>query len=159
MVNTTSNRIFQIFFLLFLLSGCNKEGTSQNLQADNFARGADISWLPQMEANGCKFYNDKAMEEDCFKILKDHGINSIMLRTFANPSEDKASGHCSLEETVAMAVRARKWGMMVMIDFHYSDSWADPGKQRKPTAWEGQFKHCSSSNYASNKSMQLCMGI
>jgi arabinogalactan endo-1,4-beta-galactosidase len=102
-----------------------------------FAKGADISWLPQMEASGYKFYNDRGEEEDCFKILKDHGINSIRLRTFVNPSDDKFSGHCSKEETVAMALRAQKWGMKVMINFHYSDSWADPGKQKKPAAWEG----------------------
>jgi arabinogalactan endo-1,4-beta-galactosidase len=100
-------------------------------------KGADISWLPQMEATGYKFYSDEGKEEDCFKILKDHGINTIRLRTFVNPSPDPISGHCSKEETVAMAERARKWGMYVMIDFHYSDSWADPSKQVKPKAWEG----------------------
>lgn len=90
-----------------------------------------------MEATGFKFYNDNGANEDCFKILKDHGINTIRLRTWVNPSDDKASGHCSKDETVAMALRAKKWGMRVMIDFHYSDSWADPAKQKKPAAWEG----------------------
>ena len=126
-----------MLFSAILLTGFCKQVHSQNLQSPEFAKGADISWLPQMEATGYKFYNDNGMEEDCFKILKDHGINSIRLRTFVNPSENRASGHCSKDETVAMAVRAKKWGMRVMIDFHYSDSWADPGKQRKPKAWEG----------------------
>ena len=131
--------IRNLFFLfsLLLILGCSKESISQNHSAQPFAKGADISWLPQMEATGYKFYNDNGQEEDCFKILKDHGINSIRLRTFVNPSDDKASGHCSKDETVAMAVRAQKWGMKVMIDFHNSDTWADPGKQRKPKAWEG----------------------
>jgi arabinogalactan endo-1,4-beta-galactosidase len=102
-----------------------------------FAKGADISWLPQMEANGYVFYNDKGKPEDCFKILKDHGINSIRLRTWVNPSDNPHSGHCSKDETVAMAVRAKRWGMRVMIDFHYSDTWADPANQKKPKAWEG----------------------
>jgi arabinogalactan endo-1,4-beta-galactosidase len=106
-------------------------------QAQDFAKGADISWLPQMEATGYTFYNDKGMKQDCFQILKEHGINTIRLRTWVNPSSDKASGHCSKEETVAMAQRAKKWGMRVMIDFHYSDSWADPAQQKKPAAWEG----------------------
>jgi arabinogalactan endo-1,4-beta-galactosidase len=124
--------------LVVLLTSCSKEGTSQKPPvADSLAKGADISWLPQMEATGYKFYSDQGKEEDCFKILKDHGINSIRLRTFVNPSDDKASGHCSKEETVAMAVRAQKWGMKVMINFHYSDSWADPAKQNKPNAWVG----------------------
>ncbi|MEI6752285.1 MAG: glycosyl hydrolase 53 family protein [Paludibacter sp.] len=103
----------------------------------NFAKGADISWLPQMEAAGYKFYSDSGVVEDCFKILKDHGINSIRLRSWVNPSNDPKHGHCSKTETVAMAVRAKQWGMRVMIDFHYSDSWADPSKQQKPKAWEG----------------------
>lgn len=127
----------KIFLLVLLITRCSKEGITQNTNNDIFAKGADISWLPQMEATGYKFYNDNGVEEDCFKILKDHGINSIRLRTFVNPSDNPASGHCSKDETVAMALRAQKWGMRVMINFHYSDSWADPGKQRKPKAWEG----------------------
>jgi len=106
-------------------------------KSNTFAKGADVSWLPQMEASGYKFYNNQGVQEDCFKILKDHGINSIRLRTFVNPSNDPDSGHCSKDETVAMALRAKNNGMRVMIDFHYSDSWADPSKQVKPKAWEG----------------------
>ncbi|MBO0938112.1 glycosyl hydrolase 53 family protein [Fibrella sp. HMF5335] len=106
-------------------------------QTQPFAKGADISWLPQMEASGYKFYNSQGKQQDCFQILKDHGINAIRLRTWVNPSQDNASGHCSKDETVVMAQRAKKWGMDVMIDFHYSDTWADPGKQQKPAAWEG----------------------
>lgn len=122
-----------------LTSGCKAETpiiNSSIVATDStFAKGADISWLPQMEASGYIFYNDNGVVEDCFKILKDHGINSIRLRTWVNPSQDKASGHCSKAETVAMAVRANQLGMRVMIDFHYSDSWADPSKQVKPNAW------------------------
>jgi len=139
-MKTTPTRILTIVLSVILIAGCGKQTESQNKPDStnsSFAKGADISWLPQMEATGYKFYNDNGLEEDCFKILKDHGINSIRLRTFVNPSDDKASGHCSKDETVAMAVRAQKWGMKVMIDFHYSDTWADPGKQRKPRAWEG----------------------
>lgn len=110
---------------------------SENTPTQAFAKGADISWLPQMEASGYKFYNEQGKPEDCIKILKDHGINSIRLRTFVNPSNDPYSGHCSKDETVSMAVRAKKMGMRIMIDFHYSDSWADPSKQKKPEAWEG----------------------
>ena len=128
-----------LFLTYFLFVGCkNANSESPSIVSDaNFAKGADISWLPQMEATGYKFYNDAGVEQDCFQILKDHGINTIRLRTWVNPSNDRASGHCSKDETVAMAVRAQKWGMRVMIDFHYSDSWADPAKQKKPAAWEG----------------------
>jgi len=128
--------------LISFTSNCKAETPQVNTPVTShasspFAKGADISWLPQMEATGYVFYNDNGVAEDCFKILKDHGINSIRLRTWVNPSTDRASGHCSKEETVAMAVRAQSWGMRVMIDFHYSDSWADPSKQVKPKAWEG----------------------
>lgn len=134
-----SKEIFSLLlFSAFLLFGCSKVYSDSPTTTDSsFVKGADISWLPQMEATGYKFYNDKGVEQDCFQILKDHGINTIRLRTWVNPSDDKASGHCSKDETVAMAVRAQKWGMRVMIDFHYSDTWADPGKQVKPAAWVG----------------------
>ena len=101
-----------------------------------FAKGADIGWLPQMEATGYKFYNNNGKETDCLQLLKDLGMNSIRLRVWVNPSDDKASGHCSKEETIAMALRAQKMGFRIMINFHYSDSWADPAKQFKPKAWE-----------------------
>jgi arabinogalactan endo-1,4-beta-galactosidase len=105
--------------------------------AGEFVKGADVGWLPQMEATGYKFYNSQGKEQDCLQILKDYGINTIRLRTWVNPSNDRASGHNSKAETVAMAVRAHKMGMRIMLNFHYSDSWADPQQQRKPAAWVG----------------------
>jgi len=139
MKNQINKSVYLLILFSFIYStfSCKGESRIELPLKGNFAKGADISWLPQMEASEYKFYNHQGVEEDCFKILKDHGINSIRLRTWVNPSEDKFSGHCSKDETVAMAVRAQKWGMRVMIDFHYSDSWADPGKQVKPKAWEG----------------------
>src|SRR6218665_2468002 len=105
-------------------------------EKNSFSKGADIGWLPQMEATGYQFYDTDGSQKDCLQLLKDRGINTIRLRVWVNPSDDKASGHCSKDETVAMAVRAQKMGMRIMIDFHYSDSWADPAKQFKPKAWE-----------------------
>ncbi len=136
---------FRTFFAVISTSlisiGCTHHYASQNAtpraDSSSFAKGADISWLPQMEATGFRFYNNSGVETDVFSILKTHGINSIRLRTWVNPSDDKISGHCSKAETVAMALRAKQANMRVMIDFHYSDSWADPGKQKKPAAWEG----------------------
>lgn len=106
----------------------------QNNKID-FAKGADVGWLQQMEATGYKFFNDNGVEQDCLEILKDHGIDSIRLRAWVNPSDDPRSGHCSTEEVVEMSVRAKKMGFKLMIDFHYSDTWADPAKQAKPAAW------------------------
>lgn len=100
------------------------------------AKGADVGWLHQMEATGYKFYNTNGEEDDCFNILKDYGINSIRLRAWVNPSNDPTCGHCSTAEVVEMALRAKEMGFRLMIDLHYSDSWADPEKQKKPIAWE-----------------------
>ncbi len=100
-----------------------------------FVRGADVGWLQQMEATGYIFYDSSGVQKDCLQILKDHGINTVRLRVWVNPSNDKINGHCSKKEVAGMAVRAKNMGMRVLIDFHYSDSWADPSKQNKPAAW------------------------
>lgn len=126
-------KVILISFLFLPLPGIS-QAIIQGRSA--FAKGADVSWLPQMEATGYQFYDTDGKPADCLQLLKARGMNSVRLRVFVNPSNDKASGHCSKEETVALAVRAQKMGMRVMIDFHYSDSWADPGKQFKPKAWE-----------------------
>lgn len=103
--------------------------------ASTFAKGADIGWLSQMELTGYTFYDADGTKKECLQLLKDRGINTIRLRVWVNPSGDKINGHCSKDETVAMAVRAKNMGMRIMINFHYSDTWADPGKQAKPAAW------------------------
>lgn len=99
--------------------------------AVTFAKGADISWVTQMEASGVKFYNKSGLQQDPFALLKSLGFNSIRLRAWVNPSD----GWCNTADLVKKALRAQNAGMQVMIDFHYADSWADPGKQPKPVAW------------------------
>ncbi|EKP0277626.1 glycosyl hydrolase 53 family protein [Aeromonas bestiarum] len=96
-------------------------------------KGADVSWLTQMEQSGYRFYNDSGKQQDLLLTLKQHGINAIRLRVWVNP----AGGWNSLNDVIAKAKRAKAAGLDIMIDFHYSDSWADPGKQTKPTAWQG----------------------
>mgnify|MGYP005839194427 CR=1 FL=1 len=105
-------------------------------KAQEFAKGADVTWLPQMEATGYQFYDTDGTKKDALQLLKDRGMNTVRLRVFVNPSDDPQSGHCSKEETVAFATRAQKMGFRIMINFHYSDSWADPGNQNKPAAWK-----------------------
>lgn len=97
-----------------------------------FANGADIGWLSQMEASGYKFYNDSNIEKDCMDILKEKGINSLRFRVWVNPTD----GWCGKKDVATMAIRAKNKGFRIMIDFHYSDTWADPGKQGKPAAWK-----------------------
>ena len=100
-----------------------------------FASGADISWLPMMEATGFIFRDKNGTAKDLLEILKDYGMNAIRLRAWVNPSKHPHMGHCSTEETLAMGLRAQKSGFDVMIDFHYGDTWCDPGHQIKPAAW------------------------
>ena len=133
-MNTTIS-VFQRIVLLLLFISSTTIALAQKKNKLAFAKGADVSWLPQMEATGYRFYDTDGKEKDCLQLLKERGMNTIRLRVFVNPSQDKASGHCSKEETVAMALRAQKAKMRIMIDFHYSDTWADPAKQAKPAAW------------------------
>ena len=129
-------RLLLTTVLALLMFSCgNMQDIPQISKRGSFSKGADVGWLPQMEATGYKFYDTDGKEKDCLQLLKDRGINTIRLRVWVNPSNDKASGHCSPAETVEMAVRAQKLGMRIMIDFHYSDTWADPGKQAKPAGW------------------------
>lgn len=118
--------------LLLLLVSCFMAAQSKF----EFSKGADVSWLPQMEATGYTFYDTDGTKKDALQLLKDRGMNTVRLRVFVNPSDDPRSGHCSKDETVAFALRAQKMGFRIMIDFHYSDSWADPGKQNKPEDWK-----------------------
>lgn len=99
--------------------------------------GADISWVPQQEAEGRQFSVNGATN-DILAILKAHGFNAVRLRLFVDPAASggySAKGYCGLDSTLAMARRVRTAGMHFLLDFHYSDNWADPGKQIKPSAW------------------------
>ena len=97
----------------------------------DFAKGADVGWLSQMESVGVKFRDATGAPKDCLQVLKDTGINSIRFRVWVDPK----GGWCGQADVVKMAVRAKNLGFRIMIDFHYSDWWADPGKQNKPHAW------------------------
>lgn len=101
--------------------------------------GADISFVPQMEARGTS-YSDNGVEKDVVEILKDYHFNWIRLRLFVDPTSENGyskDGFCGLEKTLEMAKRVKKAGMKFLLDFHYSDTWADPGKQFMPASWIG----------------------
>jgi beta-galactosidase len=103
--------------------------------------GADISFLPELEARGMKF-SDNGTPGDPIEIMKAHGFNYIRLRIFVNPANPKGyspgKGFCDLAHTEAMAKRIKAAGMKFLLDFHYSDYWADPQQQNKPLAWATQ---------------------
>jgi len=118
----------------------NLKGEAAKLREVPEMLGADISFLPQLEARGIRF-SDKGVEKDAIAILKDHGFNYVRLRIFHSPELDSGyspgKGFCDLEHTLHMAKRVKAAGMGILLDFHYSDYWADPGKQYKPMAWRG----------------------
>jgi arabinogalactan endo-1,4-beta-galactosidase len=116
-----------VIYLFFLMSvTIHSEGN-----ATTFANGADVSWLTQMESSGKKFYDAAGTQTECMALLKSLGMNSIRLRVWVNPS----AGWCNAQDVLAKAIRANNLGMRILIDFHYSDTWADPSNQTKPAAW------------------------
>ncbi len=103
-----------------------------------FFLGADISWVQQQEDEGTHF-SDHGVRQDIFTILKANKFNSIRLRIFNNPNAEKGysrKGYCDLGHTLQMAKRIKAAGIGFLLDFHYSDTWADPQHQIKPSAWK-----------------------
>ena len=107
-------------------------GTTTTVDNSGFALGADVSWLTEMEASGYSFYDADGTETDCLELLQSLGTNAIRLRVWVDPED----GWCNKADVLYKAYRANRLGMRIMIDFHYSDSWADPATQDKPAAWE-----------------------
>jgi len=114
-----------ILSMLLLLQGAP-------LRASDYAVGADLSFLKQAEDHG-KVFRDNGAAKPGLEIFKDHGYNWIRLRLFHTPVELPNN----LEYTIALAKAAKKLGFHFLLDYHYSDTWADPGKQFLPKAWEG----------------------
>lgn len=98
-----------------------------------FTKGADVSWVTEMEAAGIKFYNKAGVQKDLLDVLKEQGMDSIRLRVWVNPADGK---YHTMSDVIAKAKRVKAAGMRLMIDFHYSDTWADPDKQTKPALWK-----------------------
>ena len=94
--------------------------------------GADISSLKKSEDFGGIYRETDGTPGDALQILKDHGLNYARLRVWLDP----ADGYHNKESILAMALRLKEKGIQLLVDFHYSDNWADPGKQYKPAAWE-----------------------
>lgn len=123
------------FCALMLFWACtNREQKEPELESEDapIAKGADISWITEMEHKGYSIKNKAGEIVDCFQLMADLGMNAIRLRVWVNPVD----GWCNRKDVVAKARRADALGLDVMIDFHYSDWWADPGKQNKPAAWK-----------------------
>ena len=137
-----------------LFSGCAKtyipnqkiEGSDlrvekvENLSKD-FIMGMDASCVPALEASGVKYYNYNGEEQEVFQTLAEAGVNYIRVRVWNDPRDASGNGYgggnCDIDTAVEIGKRATKYGMKLLVDFHYSDFWADPGKQMAPKAWAG----------------------
>ncbi|EOT26685.1 hypothetical protein C805_00787 [Eubacterium sp. 14-2] len=104
-----------------------------------FIKGMDVSSLPELEQLGAKFYDKDGDERNLLAILQEYGTNAIRLRLWNNPysreGEPYGAGTNDMETAMEMAKRVKERGMDVLLNLHYSDFWADPGKQIKPKAW------------------------
>lgn len=123
-----------IFFSWLIFSTCIEKPDPYMSDIYVFAKGADVSWLTEMEANEKKFYNNAGAQTEGMALLKSVGVNTIRLRVWVNP----VNYWNSKQDVLAKAIRAKNLGLRIMIDFHYSDTWADPGHQTKPAAWATQ---------------------
>ena len=117
--------LLSLLMLVWTLSGYSQT-------TETFWLGADISGTTELEAHGGKLYNAKGEERENTALMKELGLNAVRLRVWVNPT----AGFCSKEDVLVMARRAKQQGMAVMIDFHYSDWWADPAQQNIPAAWK-----------------------
>ncbi|XID96006.1 glycosyl hydrolase 53 family protein [Paenibacillaceae bacterium WGS1546] len=118
---------------LWSASGPSSAVTTPSTAAETFIKGADISTLQAIEDAGGKYY-DGGLERDLLDILKERGVNYIRLRLWNDPV--LADGYNDRARTVETAKRVKAAGLKLLLDFHYSDFWADPGKQEKPAAWQ-----------------------
>ena len=112
----------------------------ENLPED-FIFGMDVSSVLTEEASGVRYYDFDGKKADLFRILADQGISHIRVRVWNNPYDEEGhgfgGGNCDIRTAAEIGKRAAACGMKLIVDFHYSDFWADPGKQMVPRAWAG----------------------
>ncbi len=126
-----------ILLLAAAVSSCKKSGGGDTPQIDPPAyasvtyRGADLSFLPEIEQAGTRFYNSNTIV-DPLVYMKSKGMNLVRLRLWHTP----ATGHSNYSEVETFAQRIKAAGLNWWLDIHYSDTWADPGNQTIPAAWQ-----------------------
>lgn len=125
----------QVFFaviLILLTNSCKENQQHPEPAAILEIRGADLSFTPEIEGAGVTFFDSQGEEKDLLAIFKEAGCNTIRLRLWHTPH----NSHSGLEEVEGFARRLKGLGFKIWLDLHYSDTWADPGQQTKPVAWE-----------------------
>ena len=123
-------RIFFFIVVLWLWMPAWAQGAPAG---SSFALGADISGVTMDESRGRHFYNRNGRQRECTALMRELGMNMIRLRVWVHPRH----GFCSKDDMLTLARRAHDLGMDIMVDFHYSDDWADPAHQITPAAWQG----------------------
>lgn len=124
-----------------------QDNTSTNIDVEpinglpeDFILGCDISSIISLENSGVKFYNYSGEEQDLLKTLAENGVNTIRIRIWNDPYNSSGKGYGGgnndLQTAISIGQRATRYGLNCMIDFHYSDFWADPAKQMTPKAWK-----------------------
>ncbi|AWH86905.1 arabinogalactan endo-1,4-beta-galactosidase [Flavobacterium album] len=113
--------------------GSDDSKSSGPVVEDNFIRGADMSFLPEIEQSGYVYKNGTGQPEDALLTLKKAGVNTIRIRLWKNPS----TPHSGMAEVKALAQRVKARGMKVWLTVHFSDTWADPSQQAVPAEWAG----------------------
>lgn len=107
---------------------------------EDFIKGVDVSSILALEDSGVKFYNQDGKKQDIFKTLEQSGVNYVRVRVWNDPYDSEGNGYGGgnndVEKAIEIGKRATANGMQVLVDFHYSDFWADPAKQQAPKAWE-----------------------
>lgn len=106
---------------------------------DDFIKGVDVSSILALEDSGVTFYNEAGDKQDIFKTLSESGVNYVRVRVWNDPFDANRKGYGGgnndLASAIEIGMRATANGMKLLVDFHYSDFWADPGKQQAPKAW------------------------
>jgi arabinogalactan endo-1,4-beta-galactosidase len=142
-----SSFVFHLAFQALLLNGCGGSSASSPTTpttptpATATVVGADVGWLTQLQSMGYTWTDPTGASGSALQILKNHGVNTIRIRTFVNPTITSGVlgvGDNDQAGSIALAVLANSMGFKIMIDFHYSDTWADPGHQTTPAAWSAE---------------------
>ena len=146
MVRPVLLSLLLILCLLLPAAGSAEEASSLYVRKvdglpEGFLFGIDVSSVLAEEASGVKYYDFDGKETDLFRLLADNGINTIRVRVWNHPYDDEGrgfgGGNCDINTAVEIGRRAAAAGQKLLVDFHYSDFWADPGKQMVPRAWAG----------------------
>lgn len=134
----------------FDLGNTTVQFDSQSSSTATMARGADLSWCTEMEAMGSSFYSHSGEQTDVFALLKEFGLTAVRLRVWVNPIAYGYGAYCNQADVIAKAKRAAAQGLDIMIDFHYSDYFADPSSQTKPTNWTSSLASTLATNITSH---------